>query len=176
MALDSHSQTLLLALGMGFGGPLRELRVGTGEDGTFVFTNVPVGRIWYLRPTMDSLAARQLAAAPLLCETQRDGDIVDVGDLHLRPAYSLRGKVVLIDGRSVAPNMHVTLGTDEGLDSQMTVLTPDGAFEFKGLATGVVELTPSVQGYELSGFTASLQILVDRDRNDVVIRMEPARR
>src|SRR6185437_11399000 len=33
-----------------------EVRIGTKDDGTFVITNIPAGRIWYVYPKMESLA------------------------------------------------------------------------------------------------------------------------
>ena len=55
----------------------------------------------------------------------------------------------------------------------MTQLAADGAFEFHGLAKGIYMLGPAVRAYKLAdGFTG--EVLLDRDRKDVVIRMEPA--
>ena len=150
-----------------------EVRIGTREDGTFAITNVPAGRIWFVYPKMASLAERALAGNAEPCETKDDGQEVDVGDIRLVPAYTLRGRVVLSDGKPIPPEMRVTLATDWGSDTQMTQLAADGAFEFHGLAKGIYMLGPAVRAYKLSdGFTG--EVLLDRDRKDVVIWMEPA--
>jgi len=165
LGLSAHSQYA--------GSTFPEIRVGTKEDGTFALTNVPAGRIWYFYPKMESLAARGLAADAVPCETKDDGQEVDIGNIQLRPAYTLRGKVALSDGKPIPPEMHMTLSADRGSDSQMTALAPDGSFEFKGLVTGVYSLGPGVRGYKLPDGSIG-EVLVDRDRKDVVIRMEPA--
>jgi len=117
-----------------------EIRVGTREDGTFDLTNVPAGRIWILYGKMESLAARGLAAELVECETKDDGQIVNIGEVHVTPAYTLRGRVVLSDGSSIPPDTRVTLSADRAWDTQMASLAADGGFEFKGLSKGVYSL------------------------------------
>jgi len=152
---------------------LPEMRVGTKEDGTFAITNVPPGRIYYLYGRMDSLAGRGLAAELVECETKDDGQEVDVGDVHVRPGLTLRGKVILSDGKPIPPDMRFNLFCDRASDSQSVVMTPDGSFEFQGLAGGVYEVQPSVRGYRLAdGFTT--EVLVHRDVNNLVLRLVPA--
>jgi len=165
VGLSTHSR--------GAGTTFPEIRIGTREDGTFAITNVPAGRIWYVYPKMESLAARELAGYALPCETKDDGQEVNVGDIQLLPAYALRGRVVLNDGKPIPPEMRVTLANDMGSDTQMTGLPPDGAFEFHGLAKGVYVLGPGIRGYKLPDGSTG-EVLLDRDRKDVVLRMEPA--
>jgi len=95
-----------------------EVRIGTREDGTFAITNIPAGRIWFIYPKMESLAARSLAGSGIPLETKDDGQEVNVGDIQLVPAYTLVGKVVLSDGKPIPPEMRVTLATDWGSDTQ----------------------------------------------------------
>jgi hypothetical protein len=149
-----------------------EMRVGTKEDGTFAITNVPAGRIWLLYPKMESLASRGIGADVIPCETKDDGQEVDLGDIELEPAYTLRGKVILTDGNPVPADMRVTLSADRAWDTQMTVISPDGNFEFHGLPVGVYDLSPGVKGYRLpKGF--AVETLVNRNVDNLVIRMEP---
>jgi hypothetical protein len=149
-----------------------EVRIGTREDGTFAITNVPAGHIWNVYPKMESLAARGLAAGAMACETRDDGEEVDVGDIRLLPAYTLRGRALLSDGKPIPPEMHVDLIADQGADTQTTVIAPDGSFELKGLAKGIYSLYASVKGYSAGRRAAGDEVLVNRDRQDVVIRME----
>ncbi len=149
-----------------------EIVIGTREDGTFAITNVPVGRILYVYPKMESLAPLGFAGNPEPLETKDDGQEIHMSDLKLQPAYMLRGKVVLSDGAAVGKEMRVTIGSDEIMDTQMVVLGPDGTFEFKGLSRGVYTLMPGVRNYQLAeGDTG--EVLVDRDSKNVVLRVEP---
>ncbi len=149
-----------------------EVRIGTREDGTFAITNVPAGRIWLLYPKMESVAARGIGADVVACQTKDDGEEVDVGDIELRPAHTLRGKVQLSDGRPVPEDMRVTLSADRAWDSQIVPIGSDGQFEFHGLASGVYSVSPAVKGYRLpQGF--GVEALVDKDVHDFVIRFEP---
>jgi hypothetical protein len=149
-----------------------EMVIGTREDGTFAITNVPVGRVLYVYPKMESLAPLGFAGNPEPLETKDDGQEIHIGDLKLQPSYTLRGKVVLSDGAAVGKEMRVTIGSDNIMDSQMVVLEPDGSFEFKGLAKGVYTLMPGVRNYQLAD-GATGEVLVDRDGKSVVVRVEP---
>jgi len=122
LGLTTHSRSSVNYIG--------EMPIGTKEDGAFAFTNVPAGRIWLVYPKMDSLAARNLGAGTTPCETKDDGEMVDIGDLPLKAAHTLRGRIVLTDGKPVPPGMRITLSAD--VDSQVAPLAGDGSFEFRG--------------------------------------------
>jgi len=154
------------------GTTLPEVRIGTKEDGTFAITNVPPGRIWVLYPKMESLAARGVGGSLVACETKDDGQEVDAGDIVIRPAHTLRGKVVLSDGKPIPPDMRVTLGADMAWDNQVNVISSDGTFEFRGVPAGVYSLGPAVRGYR-AGDGFGIEVLVKDDMSDIVIRMEP---
>jgi hypothetical protein len=169
----ANAQLGLVTHSRGAGTSYPEVLIGTREDGTFAITNVPAGRIWLLYPKMDSLASRAIGADVTPVETKDDGQEVDVGDIELKRAYSLKGRVVLTDGKAIPPDMRVTVGADRAWDSQIVPLGADGRFEVRGLPPGVYSVSPAVKGYrpvESSGVEA----LVRKDVSDFVIRMEPA--
>src|SRR5258708_1374673 len=151
-----------------------EVRIGTQEDGKFAITNVPAGRIWYVYPKKESLASRGLGADAFPGETKNDAQVVDVGDIQLTSAYTLRGRVVLTNGKPIPPDMHVTLADDRTFDAEIALLGADGSFEFRGLPKGVYSVAPGVKGYRVAeGFAG--EALVNRNINDLVIRMDPGR-
>jgi hypothetical protein len=171
------------------GYPYDEMRIGTQPDGTFAVTSIPAPADWNVYGKMESLATRGATGA-IECATKHDGEIVDVGDIQVKSAYHLRGKVVLSDGRPIPEGMRVTVSSKHSGDSQTGVLSPDGSFEFLGLAAGDYTVFASVKGYALPdvpvsfkgkdgkvtthhtpAFTAPLSI--DRDVNDFVIKLYP---
>jgi uncharacterized GH25 family protein len=183
----------------GFGGnlqfvgyPYDELRVGTQQDGTFVITNVPSPVDWYVYGKMESVARRG-ATGVLECATKHDREIVSVGDVQVRPAYHLRGTVVLSDGKQIPDGMRVTISSETAWDDQTTVLRSDGHFEFVGLAAGDYSVFASVKSYSLpktpvsvkrtkpDGSTESMTYVpgvappfsIDRDVDDYVITLSP---
>jgi len=165
MGLSTHSRLS--------GEALPEVRIGTDEDGKFAITNVPPGRIWYLYGKMEALAPRGLSAETIECATKDDGQDVDVGDIPVRSAYTLRGKIVLSDGKPIQPDMRLNIFPDRVLDSQTLILSPDGLFEFKGLARGVYSLSPSVKGYEVPD-TQSRELLIEGDVSNLTVLLQPA--
>ncbi len=148
-----------------------EVRIGTQADGTFAITNIPAGRIWNVYTKMASLAGRGIGSSVVQCETKDDGEEVNLGDIEVKPGHTLRGQVVLADGKPIAPNMRVLISAEQAWDSQSAVLNADGKFEFRGLPTGVFSLSPAVRGYRLPDQV--LEVLVNRPTKDVVIRIVP---
>jgi hypothetical protein len=154
------------------GETLPEMRIGTDDDGRFALTNIPPGRIWYLYARMESLASRGLAAEIIECATKSAGQDLNLGDISVRPAYTLRGKVVLSDGKPIPPDMRINLFSDRVPDSQSLILAPSGVFEFKGLGRGVYQLEPSVRDYEARD-PQSLELLIDGDVNNFEELLQP---
>ena len=129
------------------GNPADEIRIGTQTDGTFAITNVPPAKDWYIYAKMESIAGRGASGA-LECATKHDKEIVDVGDLQIKAAYRLRGRVVLSDGKVISDGMRVTISSEKSpKDSQTVMLSTDGRFEFGGLAAGSYNIFASVRGY-----------------------------
>jgi hypothetical protein len=149
-----------------------EMIVGTREDGTFDLTNVPAGRVWILYGKMESLAARGVAAELVECETKDDGQLVDIGDVQVKSGFTLHGKVVLSGGNAIPPDTRITLSADRAWDTQMSVLAPDGSFEFKGLAKGVYSLGAGLKNYRLPD-EATGEVLVNRNVDGVTIALQP---
>lgn len=153
-----------------------ETRIGTREDGTFAISNVPAGRVWLLYGKMESLASRNIGSGAVQCETKDDGQEVNLGDIELKPAFTLRGKVVLSDGSAIPPNTRVTLGASDWYwDTQMATLAPDGSFEFKGLSSGIYTVGSATRNYRVPD-EATGEVLVHRDVDDVVITLQPTTR
>jgi len=154
------------------GEALPEVRVGTDDEGKFALTNIPPGRIWYLYAKMESLGSRGLAAEIVECATKSDGQDLNLGDVPVRPAYTLRGKVVLSDGKPIPPDMRINLFSDRVPDSQSLTLASTGDFEFKGLGRGVYQLAPSVKDYEARD-PQSFELLIEGDVNNFEARLQP---
>lgn len=171
------AEVVLVPHDAGIGRWYPEVRIGTTEDGTFAITNVPPGRIWLLRPTMESLASRGIGGDLISCVTMYDGQDVNLGDINLKPTHTLSGKIVLVDGRPIPPEMRLTITADHSGDSQMVKLGSDGRFQFNGLTDEIYAIAPAVIGYRLlneCGIACrSVEILVKQDVSDFVIKMEP---
>ena len=164
IGLSTHSQR--------GGEGLPEARIGTDDDGKFALTNIPPGRVWYLYARMESLASRGLAAEIVECATKSDGQDLNLGDISVRPAYTLRGKVVLSDGKPIPPDMRINLFSDRVPDSQSLTLASTGDFKFKGLGPRVYQLQPSVKDYEARD-SLSLELLIEGDVNNFEARLQP---
>ena len=150
------------------GYPYDEMRIGTQPDGTFAITSVPAPADWYVYGKMESLARRGATGA-IECGTKHDGEILDVGDVQVKSAYHLRGKVVLSDGKPIPEGMRITISSENSGDNQTGVLSPDGSFEFLGLAACDYMVWASVKGYaRLPEFLS-----IDRDVNDLAIKLYP---
>jgi len=81
----------------------------------------------------------------------------------------------------MADGMRVTVGSRHAFDTQTTVLSRDGSFEFKSLPTGPYEIIASVRGYrfdpdKLKKYQYALQTTIDRDVDDFAITLVPVPR
>jgi hypothetical protein len=130
------------------GAPYDEIRIGTRDDGTFAITNVPPGVDWYLYGKMASLASHG-ATDIIKCVTKDDGQDIDLGDIPVHAAHTIRGKVVLSDGSPIPPGNRVILSSSQAWDNQIAVLDSEGRFEFHGLTTGDYEISAGVRRYGL---------------------------
>lgn len=158
------------------GNPTREISIGSQPDGTFVFTNVPAPAGWYLFGKMESIASRGTTGVSELA-TKSDKELIDVGDLEIKPGYRLRGKVILSDGKQIPDGMRVTISSVNMLEAQTVMLRPDGQFEFVGLAAGDYTAWASVKGYappksEVTGKPLS----IDRNVDDFVLTLNPEKK
>jgi hypothetical protein len=152
------------------------VRIGTDEEGRFAFTNVPAGRVFDLYPTMDSIAPSGLTAEMVETATHDNGEDVNVGDIATRPGLTLRGKVTLSTGEPIPPDMHISAGDTRDSDSQVIALPSDGTFEFKGLNRHVYFVTPSVKGYALDAQEFSVEVLIEKDGQNLNILLRPQSR
>jgi hypothetical protein len=167
-----------------------EIQIGTQPDGTFAITSVPAPADWSIYGKMESLASRG-ATGSIACATKRDKEVVDVGDIQVKPAHRLRGRVVLGDGKPIPEGMRATISSESTLDTQTVMLPPDGRFEFLGLAVGSYSVWASVKGYEISNANVSQTVknadgsvtsyapgiappvTIDRDVEDFIIKLYP---
>ncbi len=132
----------------------KELTTLTAKDGSFQIRGLPGLEGWFVYAKMDSIAARG-ATVPRVALTFPSEATV-VRDLEILPAYSLRGVVVLSDGRPIPEGSRITVATGclgecapyDVPDSQESALPSDGAFVFRGVR-GPVHIGISVKGYGL---------------------------
>jgi hypothetical protein len=157
------------------GHPYDEVRIGTKRDGSFTITNVPEPVEWYLYAKMNSIS-RQGASKPVEVKTTRDNEYVRAVDLVIQPGYRLKGIVSLSDNKSIPDGMRITVASDRVRDSQTTVLSRDGHFEFANLPAGDYHVSPSVKGYRVKGTSNNpfdLPVTLDRDVDGFKVTVFP---
>jgi hypothetical protein len=165
----ANAQLVMTTLTRAAGSTYGPMYIGTDAKGRFAMTNLPVGRVWSLQVSSDSLS-KPGVIEPRYLSTRHDGEVVDVGDVVLRSGYTVSGRVVLSDGQLVPADMRLTLANDVGF--QTVMLPPDGRFEIKGLK-GAYTTSPQVRGYRVPD-GVYLETLVERDIRDLIITLDPA--
>jgi uncharacterized GH25 family protein len=151
------------------GNPHDELKIGTRPDGAFEIANVPAPESWYIFAKMESVATLG-ATGKVACATKRDDEIVDVGDLQLKSANRLRGRVVLSDGKAIPNGTTVTIDSELAPDSQTIMPPPSGRFEFAGLAAGGYSIFASAKGYSPPPMA---HVSVEYDVDNFIIKLHP---
>jgi hypothetical protein len=155
------------------GHPFTEIRIGTNPDGVFTITNVPAGVEWYLYGKMESLQSR--GATPLIeCRTANDGDEIEMGDIPIDRGFSVRGQVVLSDGKPIPDGMTATIGFGKAFDSLTVPVATDGSFMFRGLRADRYAILPSVKGYRpTANPNGPVPIAIERDVDGFKLLMDP---
>jgi hypothetical protein len=149
-----------------------EIRIGTREDGSFAIPNVPAPENWELFPTMESSAATG-SAAPIAVATARDKQEVNVGDLQIKDGYYLRGRLTPSDGKAIPIGTRIYIERTSTRDTQSANLSPNGAFQFDGLAAGDYTIWADVRGYKALDDDRTLKVSVSRDIDALNAILEP---
>jgi beta-lactamase regulating signal transducer with metallopeptidase domain len=132
--------------------------VGTDSNGRFTFVNLPPNVPYYLYGIMETV--QKYGAAPAtLVSTGGDGSSVDTGDLAVRPALRISGRVILDDGAPIPAKTRLLIGPMDAWDTQHIELDKDGRFAAEGMAPRVVSMSLHVPGYQLSRKNESLDRL-----------------
>ncbi len=157
------------------GNAYAEMKIGTQEDGSFAITGVPSQGEWYVYGKMESIASRG-ATEPVFRTTTKDNELVDIGELEVKPGHRLQGKVVLSDGKPIPEGMRVFVTSDRARDSQTAILGTDGHFQVVGLPGRKYSISLAVKGYTLPNGAQEVAISMDRDVDNWAIVLSPANR
>jgi hypothetical protein len=153
--------------------------LATDKNGLFLMPNAPPGREFVLYAKMGSLPGDGTIEARTFT-VGATGTKLDVGQLEVKTAHRLAGRVVLSDGKPIPANTRLLLGRQDAWDHAEATLEADGSFEFRGVPAESVGLNLRIPGYKFSKRNASLDWLngglvgrVDRDILDLFLLMEP---
>lgn len=150
--------------------------------GRFVFPNLPPNEQCFIYSHMCEAGANGGVAPGRKFTTGGDTATTDLGDLVVRPAFRVAGRVVLSDGKPLPKGLRAMLSRDEAWDQLPNVeVAADGSFVFDGVPAESVGVSVNVPGYCLSLQNPSLDRLngfsivgrVSGDIRDLVILMEP---
>ena len=155
---------------------------GTGEDGRFVFPNLPPGREYAAYGLMDSL--KGIGALPTrIIRVGGDNSTNNMGDWELAAGFRLEGEVRLSDSNAIPAHTHLTIGRDAAWDDSSTELPADGHFTFTNVPGEALVVNTRVDGYRLSARNGSLDRLnpfrllgcLESDKTNLLILLEPGK-
>ena len=163
---------------------MRGFDVATDSEGRFSLPNIPANNRFVLYTKMKEMQDHGGALAPQRLTTGTDGTTVNLGDLKIGPAYSLKGRIVTADNQPLPNRTRVMISLEDAWDNQETRADDDGHFEFHGLPSESVSLSLRVTGYRISGKNPSKDwlnegLIVGRltgNMDDFVIHLERGQR
>jgi len=154
---------------------------GTGENGRFIFMNLPPDRDYALYGLMNSL--QPFGAVPVrIVHAGNQGSVIDVGTLQVVPGYRLAGQVKLSDGKPIPDHTHLFIGREAAWDTSVVVELPtDGLFDFTNIPAETISLKTSIKGYRLSERNISLDPMnpfvligrLDTHKTNLTVLLEP---
>jgi hypothetical protein len=80
----------------------------------------------------------------------RDREKTEMGEIAVRPAHRVAGRVVLDDGETIPAKTRLIISRNRAWDSLSVELRPDGEFEAQGIPAETVSLSIRVPGYIIS--------------------------
>lgn len=160
-----------------------DFSVATDGKGQFLFVNLPPQTQYYLYGIMKSLGDKGSFPAQRV-RLQDDGSTLDVGEVQVKPGFTVEGQIRLTDGKPLATNLHVLLGREEAWDTQQTKADKTGKFHFGGVPPESVSVSARVNGYRMSLRNGSLDPdnpyhlvgRVNANKTDLIVEFEPGER
>jgi len=154
----------------------------TDAQGRFVFSNLPPDKACFIYSHMCEAGANGGVASVTKFTTGADSTATDFGDLVVRTAFRLGGRVVLSDGKPLPKGIRAMLSREDAWDTLPNVpVASDGSFLFDGVPAESVGLSVNVPDYCLSLQNPSLDRLnglsivgtVSGDIHGLVILQDP---
>lgn len=130
----------------------------TDSKGQFHFFTIPALGDFVISAKMDTVGKHGATVARTI-RLSKNGEIVDAGDLDVKPGVRLEGRVILSDGEALPPGTKLMIGRDEAWDSLSVELPPDGHFDLPNLPPESLNISSRVKGYRMSLKNPSLDRL-----------------
>jgi hypothetical protein len=153
---------------------------GTDERGRFSFQNVPASTPVEIIGGMVELRGHGVPEVRRVTTGDNDTTI-DVGDIHLEPGYTIRGRVVVSDGKPLPEDGRKVEFGARG-DLQRADIADDGTFVLENVPADEVSMSVQMPGYHISRWNpnrdqnnSGLQGAVRGDIDDYVVLLEPGR-
>jgi hypothetical protein len=168
----------------GAGTFMRGFEVATDRDGRFTIQAVPADNRFFFYATMSDMRALGLSLPLQTVNSGAVGTKSDLGELTLKPAHRIRGRVVTADNTPLPPRTRLYLSRENAWDTADLILPPDGSFEFKAVPPETISLSVRVPNYRISARNPSKDWLnegrllgrLEGDLDDFIIHLEPGAR
>jgi hypothetical protein len=158
---------------------LGERTAVTNAEGRFVLANVMPNDLTAFYSKMADGGAQ--GALPLrYVETEDHGKVVELGDLPLRPAARLTGRVILPGGGRVPADSRLVVFRDIAFDQLTVPIAEDGTFTAPGLPNEALTISLGVPGYRVSSKNARVnargvvQLAPLAEDRELTLLLEPA--
>jgi hypothetical protein len=161
---------------------LGDYTIGTRDNGRFELPNLPPNEDYFVYGKMSLLQDRGAIPIHSISKSEmQNGQIVNLRELTVQPAYVIRGRVALVDGAPIPPQTRILLSRQQAWDSQTVELGVDGSFEFRGVPDESVGLSVRIKGYRMCMSNPSLDLLnpwsiigsIERNIDDLIVQLEP---
>ena len=159
-----------------------DFEIGTNEEGRFAFPTIPPGREYFIYTLMKAAKINGGVAPVQTLRAGRDGETTAAGDLTVRQAFRVSGRLILANDAPLPPGARMMLGREQAWDQLPNVdVSADGRFVFEGVPNESVAVSPRLKGYRLSLLNPSLDRLngfsivgrVEGNVDNLTILLEP---
>lgn len=121
----------------------------TDAKGRFNFFTIPAAGDFVISAKMESVRDHGTTVSRVI-RLAKNGEVVDAGELEVKPGFRLEGRVMLSDGKALPEGTKLTISRDQAWDSLSIELPPDGHFDLPNLPPESLSLSSRVRGYRMS--------------------------
>ena len=134
-----------------------EYVIATDQNGQFLFNSVIPGSKMTIYSKMEKGNSMITEIAEFTSE--KSGASAKLGELELRPAKTITGKITLVDGRPIPKNFRVLVGREYAWDTQTVDVDEHGYFKVDGLPKNeAVKISVRINDYSIDHSKTKFQV------------------
>lgn len=160
---------------------LGNIEIATDEEGRFTLEHLPSNNSFWLTTQMKEVSSQGITLPPTSVKSGADGSSMDLGDVQMKPAFKISGRIILSDGKPVPDKVRLSVSVENSSDSHQVEVDDEGEFEIGGVPATGISLWLRAPGSHVSAKNpnkdwlneGALLGVLSKSLEDFIIHLEP---